>query len=108
MYVCMYACMHVCMYACMHVCMYACMYVYVCNVCVCVCVCVCVHQAITIDSKFPDALCGYGLLLRTIDRHEEAEAMYVRSLELDPYHVNTVGEGGGVCKGEERGKGGGG
>jgi hypothetical protein len=25
-----------------------------------------------------------------IYRHEEAESMYIRSLELDPYHVNTV------------------
>ena len=32
----------------------------------------------------------YGLLLRTVDRHEEAEAMYKRSLALDPCHVNTL------------------
>ena len=39
-----------------------------------------------------EAECMYITFLVTLlYRHAEAESMYIRSLELDPYHVNTVG-----------------
>ena len=34
--------------------------------------------------------CRYGLLLRTVDRHGEAEAMYKRALDINSNHVNTL------------------